>query len=84
MEVRAHEKEGAHANVELWQEMSREVAIGDTFEIMAGCNKLFATCKSKFANGVNFRGFPHIPGNDFVTTYPVRGEPNNDGGSRSL
>jgi hypothetical protein len=30
---------------------------------------------------VNFRGFPHIPGNDFVIRYPVQGEPGNDGKS---
>ena len=34
-----------------------------------------------FANVVNFRGFPHIPGNDFVVRYPVDGEPGHSGGS---
>ena len=28
---------------------------------------------------VNFRGFPHIPGNDFVVSYAMPGEPGNDG-----
>lgn len=32
----------------------------------AGCDKSFATCRSKFGNGINFRGFPHLPGNDFI------------------
>ena len=39
------------------------------------------TCRDRFDNVVNFRGFPHIPGNDFVISYPVQGEPGNDGKS---
>ena len=33
-----------------------DIEVGDTFEIEAGCDKLKATCKDKFANLVNFRG----------------------------
>lgn len=35
----------------------------DSFTIVAGCDKRFSTCKAKFANPENFRGFPHLPGN---------------------
>lgn len=35
-----------------------------------GCDRQLATCRDRFANVVNFRGFPHIPGNDFVLRYP--------------
>ncbi len=35
---------------------------GDKYSILAGCNKTFPTCKSKFNNTVNFRGEPYIPG----------------------
>ncbi len=45
----------------------------DTFRILAGCDKSFATCKAKFGNGVNFRGFPHLPGNDAAYTYAGTG-----------
>jgi uncharacterized phage protein (TIGR02218 family) len=34
---------------------------GDAFTIRPGCDKSFATCQAKFDNGVNFRGFPHVP-----------------------
>ncbi len=34
--------------------------------VSAGCDKRFATCRAKFDNVVNFRGFPHMPGNDFA------------------
>jgi uncharacterized phage protein (TIGR02218 family) len=45
------------------------------------CDKRWATCVGTFANGVNFRGFPTAPGEDFLTLYPVEGE-RNDGGRR--
>jgi uncharacterized phage protein (TIGR02218 family) len=61
--------------------MSEQVAAGDTFAITAGCDKQFATCKAKFANAVNFRGFPYMPGNDAVTSYPAQDQ-TMDGGSR--
>jgi uncharacterized phage protein (TIGR02218 family) len=44
--------------------------VDDTFTIRPGCDKTFATCKAKFDNAVNFRGFPHIPGTDQVLSYP--------------
>ena len=46
---------------------------GDTFTIVAGCDKRFATCKAKFANALNFRGFPHLPGNDAAYAYVTEG-----------
>ncbi|KXF78274.1 hypothetical protein ATN84_00245 [Paramesorhizobium deserti] len=55
------------------------VAVGDTFRIIAGCDKSFAQCKAKFANGVSFRGFPHLPGNDAAYAY-VSGGDEFDGG----
>jgi uncharacterized phage protein (TIGR02218 family) len=67
--------------IDLWQQMPQPIAAGDTFVVTAGCDKRFATCRDRFANGVNFRGFPHIPGNDFVVRYPVSGEPGNSGAS---
>jgi uncharacterized phage protein (TIGR02218 family) len=45
--------------------MSKPIAIADTFTIVAGCTKRFAQdCVAKFGNGVNFGGFPKIPGID--------------------
>jgi uncharacterized phage protein (TIGR02218 family) len=42
---------------------------GDTFEIEAGCAKTFLMCGDKFSNGINFQGFPHLPGSDFAYGY---------------
>ena len=78
MEVKVHRG----SVIELWQAMSAPIVAGDEFAVTAGCDKQFATCKAKFSNGVNYRGFPHMPGNDFVTSYPNRGDATNDGGSR--
>lgn len=35
-----------------------------------GCDKQLATCRTRFANAVNFRGEAHLPGNDLLTRYP--------------
>ena len=67
------------AAIERWHAMSEPIAPGDTFSVTAGCDKQFATCKSKFANGLNFRGFPFMPGNDAVLAGPALPL---DGGSR--
>ncbi|TPW06753.1 MAG: hypothetical protein FD125_119 [bacterium] len=45
------------------------------------CDKRWATCVGTFTNGVNFQGFPDIPGDDFLTAAPVDGG-RHDGGSR--
>jgi uncharacterized phage protein (TIGR02218 family) len=81
MEVKRHRFDGEDIVIELWQAMPEPVAGGDFFVVTAGCDKRFETCRSRFNNAVNFRGFPHIPGNDFVMRYAIDGEPGNDGGS---
>jgi uncharacterized phage protein (TIGR02218 family) len=48
-------------------------AAGTGFAIRAGCDKRFSTCKEKFSNPLNFRGFPHLPGNDAAYSYVTDG-----------
>jgi uncharacterized phage protein (TIGR02218 family) len=38
------------------------VQVGDTYSAIHGCDKTPATCIATFANIVNFRGFPNVPG----------------------
>jgi len=45
------------------------------------CDKRWETCVGVFGNGINFQGFPGIPGDDFLTAYPATGG-RNDGGKR--
>ena len=39
-------------------------ASGSRLRLLAGCDRAFATCRDRFGNSVNFRGFPHLPGAD--------------------
>lgn len=45
------------------------------------CDKRWDSCVGTFQNGVNFQGFPDIPGDDFLTAYPAQGG-RHDGGTR--
>jgi uncharacterized phage protein (TIGR02218 family) len=78
-EVKIHVLSPAGVTITLWQAMPQPLLAGDAFTVTAGCDKRFATCRDRFANAANFRGFPHIPGNDFLVSYPVIGEPGHDG-----
>lgn len=73
---------GAGREVELWQGLGAVPAQGDMVRIEAGCDRRAETCRLKFNNFLNFRGFPHIPGEDWVMSYPVSSA-RNDGGSLS-
>jgi uncharacterized phage protein (TIGR02218 family) len=81
VEVKMHRVVGGAAELDLWQRAPRPIAVGDAFTVTAGCDKRFSTCRDKFGNAANFRGFPHMPGNDFVIRMPRQGEPGLDGGS---
>lgn len=39
---------------------------GDTFDVVAGCDKRRETCRDKFENILRFRGEPDVPGIDAV------------------
>lgn len=42
---------------------------GTLVELVEGCDRRFETCCARFANALNFRGEPHLPGNDLLTRY---------------
>ena len=79
--VKAHRRSGADAMIEFWTPPAAVFAVGDEVELLAGCDKSFATCGAKFSNRVNFRGFPHIPGNDALMRYAAARDAGMDGGS---
>ncbi|MGX1005360.1 putative phage protein (TIGR02218 family) [Roseovarius sp. MBR-38] len=72
-EVLGHDLAGSLATLTLLEAPVRAIAEGDSFIARAGCDKRIATCTDKFANTVNFRGFPHIPGQDAVLRYASPG-----------
>lgn len=78
-EIKFHRKANGQVVIELWQAAAGPIVIGDAFTVRAGCDKQFATCRVKFANAVNFRGFPHVPGDDFVMAYATKDDPGNTG-----
>jgi hypothetical protein len=62
-----------------------DAALGDARCGLAGvdgqsCDKRFETCRDVFSNVENYRGFPHLPGQDFVLSGPAAA--GNDGGRR--
>lgn len=52
--------------IELWQSLGTSPAVGDRVRLTAGCDKRAQTCRMKFNNFVNFRGFPHLPNEDWL------------------
>ncbi|SJZ64925.1 DUF2163 domain-containing protein [Consotaella salsifontis] len=52
------------AEITVIEALDADVAAGDAVRLFAGCDRSFSTCRDRFANSLNFRGFPHIPGTD--------------------
>lgn len=81
-EVRSDVKVGNDHTLNFWEPLPFESSVGDTFTITAGCDKTYETCKAKFNNGTNFRGFPYIPPKETVFRIAKPSSKNNyDGGS---
>lgn len=80
--VKNDRQDSTGRRIDLWQSISAEVISGDMVTLRAGCDKRPATCRLKFSNFLNFRGFPHIPGEDWLASYPVPDRP--AGGPRSV
>lgn len=71
-EVLGHDVTDGIAVLTLLEAPVRSITESDAFTIRAGCDKRMETCAAKFANTANFRGFPHIPGQDAVLRYATR------------
>lgn len=57
---------GGTRDVEIWAALGIRPAVGDRVQLSAGCDKRAETCRLKFANFLNFRGFPHLPSEDWL------------------
>lgn len=66
--------------IELWEPLRAVIAPGDVVRLEAGCDKRSETCRLKFNNYLNFRGFPDIPGEDWLMSVPT-GQGDESGGS---
>ncbi|MGO4915423.1 DUF2163 domain-containing protein [Pseudogemmobacter sp. W21_MBD1_M6] len=69
----------AGREIELWEVLRAPIEAGDLVRIEAGCDKRAETCRLKFQNFVNFRGFPDIPGEDWLMSYPLQASGNSGG-----
>ncbi|WP_237342967.1 DUF2163 domain-containing protein [Wolbachia endosymbiont of Folsomia candida] len=54
-------KEYKNKVITLFASPPYQISAGDQYSILAGCDKTFSTCKSKFNNTINFHGEPYIP-----------------------
>ncbi|MDX5595581.1 DUF2163 domain-containing protein [Pseudovibrio sp. SPO723] len=79
--VLRHEKQGSKDLLVLTRPVEAYLKQGESLTLKAGCDKTFETCQKKFQNTLNFRGFPHMPGNDFVLWGPKRDTGENTGGA---
>ena len=71
---------GRAIEVESWTQTSGQlelllppgypIASGDLFRVHPGCDKRLDTCIDRFANVLNFRGEPYVPGADALVSYP--------------
>lgn len=67
--------------IEIWAPFGAEPEEEARVRLTAGCDKRLDTCRLKFNNLMNFRGFPDIPGDDWLVSHPTRALVLN-GGSR--
>lgn len=79
--VKGDRLSAAGREIELWQALAAPVIPGDAIRLVAGCDKRLETCQLKFNNILNHRGFPDIPGDDWLTVLPARAGGTKDGGS---
>lgn len=74
LHIVTHRFDGSSTSLTLDQTNCLNLSTGDQFDIAAGCDKRFSTCKKKFSNALNFRGFPHLLGNDAAYAYAREGQ----------
>lgn len=56
-EIRRDDEGSAAGHISIWDQLPAAVQVGDTFTIRPGCDRRFSTCRDKYANQLNFRGY---------------------------
>lgn len=79
-QVKNDRQQGRGRVIELWEAVRAPISLGDRLRFEAGCDRRAETCRLKFNNFLSFRGFPHLPGEDWLMAVPKMGGMN-DGGS---
>ncbi|MFS4439057.1 DUF2163 domain-containing protein [Paracoccaceae bacterium GXU_MW_L88] len=81
MRIDSHEMTGGQHRLRLETGLRERPAVGDAAALVAGCDRSLECCAAKFGNVANFRGFPHLPGDEWLTLVPEE-DGENDGGKR--
>lgn len=58
----------------LFLPLPHDIAVGDTFNAVPGCNKTTSDCINKFNNILNMRAEPFIPGANALMAYAIPGQ----------
>jgi uncharacterized phage protein (TIGR02218 family) len=61
-------------DLECYLEFPYDIQVGDAFKVSTGCDLLFTTCRDKFDNITNHRGFPFCPTNEELFYSPAQTE----------
>lgn len=69
-EIRMDRTSAGRRTVVLWQGLVPAPKVGDRLRLVVGCDRRASTCRARFDNILNFRGFPHIPGEDWLRRPP--------------
>ncbi len=67
--IAEHNQSPDATSITMWEPVHGEIPAGTGIRLVAGCDKTFVTCRDRFANSLNFQGYPHVPGNDFAFNY---------------
>lgn len=67
--IKEHMQLNDLATLTLWDNLPTSIPISSQVQLIAGCNKTLSMCSAKFKNQNNYRGFPHIPGNDILMSF---------------
>lgn len=68
--IRRETRADGRRHLHLWAAPGAWPGAGDSARLTAGCDKRFETCRLKFLNQQNFRGFPHVPSDDWLLATP--------------
>lgn len=63
---------GNNPTVQLLESEYGIIQVADTYTMTRGCDKSLTTCRDTFANVINYRGFPHLPGLGEMLNYGNR------------
>ena len=69
-EIKSDWRKQGIRTLSFWKPVKADLDVGDQIRAYAGCNKSFSMCVKRFDNATNYRGFPTIPGEDWLMKRP--------------